>query len=205
MGEGGRSELEATHTAAGLDLDYDREYASDGVSRYGAYLRDRASWWAGDDPESDPEYVAVRSTARCWEIGSGPIMGPPLVVLHPRILTATAAADEYDGRQLVRTVRLVVGLSDGLRRVLGYQWRSWQHDEYGPSGPTWSEPYEPSGGPLRVALPTLTLSWPVPAARLPLPGGGLPDVDDAIEAVAAVADVLNGELRPVLAYLAGER
>src|SRR6266536_3525123 len=132
-------------------------------------------------------------------------LAPAMVVLHPRILTATAAVDDYDGRQLVLTVRLVVGLPDGLHRVLGYQWRSWQHDQYGPAGPTWSEPYERSGGPPRVALPTLSLSWPVPAARLPLAGGGLPDVDAAIETVAAVADVFNGELGPVLAYLAGQR
>src|SRR6266536_38462 len=204
MREGGRPDFEATHTAAWLDLDYDREYASDGVSRYGAYLRDRAWWW-DDDPAADADRAAVVSAARCWEIANGPIMGPALVVLHPRILTAQAGVDEYDGRQLVLTVRLVVGLPDGLRRVLGYQWRSWQHDQYGPSGPTWTEPYERSGGPLRVALPTLSLSWPAPAARLPLPGGGLPDVDDAIEAVSAVAGVVNGELRPVLAYLAGER
>jgi hypothetical protein len=204
-GQSVRPDFDVTHTAAWLDLGYDREFASDGVSRYGAYLRDRASWWHADDPESDPEYLAVRSAARCWEIANGPIMGPALVVLHPRILTARAAADEYDGRQLVLTVRLVVGLPDGLRRVLGYQWRSWQHEEYGPSGPTWSEPYERSGGPLRVALPTLSLSWPVPAARLPFPGGGLPDVDAAIDAVAAVAEVLNGELGPVLAHLAGQR
>jgi len=201
----GRPDLEATHTAAWLDLGYDREYASDGVSRYGAYLRDRASWWDDDDPGSDSVYAAGRSAARCWEIANGPIMAPGLVVLHPRILTATAGVDDYDGRQLVLTVRLVAGLPDGLRQVLGYQWRSWQHEEYGASGPTWTEPYERSGGPLRMALPTLSLSWPVPAARLPFPGGGLPDVDLAIDVVAAVAEVLNGELGPVLAYLAGQR
>jgi len=51
----------------------------------------------------------------------------------------------------------------------------------------------------------VSVSWPVPAARLPSPGGGLPDVDAAIDLVAAVAEVLNGELRSVLAHLAGQR
>ena len=73
------------------------------------------------------------------------------------------------------------------------------------SGPVWAEPYDRLGRPVRMVLPTLSLSWPVPAAGLPLPGGGLPTVGAAIDAVAAVAEVLNGELRPVLAYLAGQR
>ena len=198
----GRPDLEATHTAAWLDLGYDREYASDGVSRYGAYLRDRASWWDDDDPGSDSVYAAGRSAARCWEIANGPIMAPGLVVLHPRILTATAGVDDYDGRQLVLTVRLVAGLPDGLRRLLSL-WRSWRYQQHGLSEPAWVEPHDRSGRPVRMALPTLTLSWPVPAAGLPLPGGGLPDVRAAIDAVSAVAEVLNGELRPVLAHLAG--
>jgi hypothetical protein len=203
-GTGERPDFEATYTAAWLDLDYDREYASDGVSRYGAYLRDRAWWW-DDDPADDAERTAVVSAARCWEIGNGPIMGPPLVVLHPRILTATAGADEDDGRQLVLTVRLVVGLPDELRRLLGSGWRGWQYERRPLSEPAWVEPCDGTGRPLRMALPTVVLSWPVPAAQLPPVGGGLPDVEAAIEAVATVAELLNGELRPVLAYLAGQR
>jgi hypothetical protein len=201
-GRGGRPDLEATHTAAWLDLGYDREFASDGVSRYGAYLRDRASWWDDDDAESDSVYAGARSAARCWEIANGPIMAPGLVRLHPRILTAHAAVDDYDGRQVVLTVRLVAGLPDGLRRLLS-GWRSWQYQQRGLSEPAWVEPYDRTGRPVRMALPTLTLSWPVPAVGLPRPGGGLPDVAAAIDAVAAVAEVFNGELRPVLAHLAG--
>jgi len=204
-GEGERPDLEATHIAAWLDLGYDREYASDGVSRYGAYLRDRTSWWNDDGAESDVEYAAVRSAARCWEIANGPIMAPALVWLHPRILTAQAGVDDYDGRQLVLTVRLVAGLPDGLRRLLGSGWRSWQYQQRGLPAPAWVEPYDRSGRPMRMALPTVSVSWPVPAARLPSPGGGLPDVDAAIDLVAAVAEVLNGELRSVLAHLAGQR
>ncbi len=203
-GSGGRPEFEATHTAAWLDLGYDREYASDGVSRYGAYLRDRAWWW-DEDAGLDGLSVRARSAARCWEIGNGPIMAPSLVVLHPRILSATAGVDDYDGRQLVLTVRLVVGLPDGLARLLGSGWRSWHYQQYGPAGPAWVEPYDPTGRPLRTALPTLSLSWPTPAARLPMPPGGPSDVAAAIEAATAVAEVLTGELRPVLAYLAGQR
>src|SRR5439155_18706313 len=84
-GMSSRPDFEATHTAAGLDLGYDREYASDRVSRYGAYLRDRAWWWADDDPQSDLGYLAARTAARCWEIANGPIVAPGLVSLHPRI------------------------------------------------------------------------------------------------------------------------
>jgi hypothetical protein len=196
---------EATHTATWLDLDYDRAYASDGRSRYGAYLRDRAWWWADDYPRLDGDAVRVLSAGRCWEIANGPIMAPGLVLTHPRVLSALAVPDEYDGRHLVVTVNLVAGLPAELRSLLGGRWRGWQYERAGFGESYWAEPHNRDGRPVRAALPTLALSWPVPAAELPPMPGDVPDVGEAIEAVSAVAGVLNRELRPVLAALAGDR
>jgi hypothetical protein len=202
---GGRPDWETTHTAACLDLAYDRAYASDRRSRYGAYLRDRAWWWADDHPRLDGDAVKVLCAGRCWEIANGPIMAPGLVVTHPRVLSALAAPDEYDGRHLVVTVRLVAGLPAELRGLLGGRWRGWQYEQTGFGEPYWGEPHDRDGRPVRAALPTLVLSWPVPAADLPPMAGGVPDVEEAIGAVSAVAGALNRESRPVLAALAGAR
>jgi hypothetical protein len=196
----GRSDFEATATAAWLDVAYDRDFASDGRSRFGSYLRDRASWWADDEPGDDPEWTRVRSAARCWDIANGPIMAPALVTTHPRVLAVTAAASEYDGRDLVLTARLVTGLPEQLRRALGGGWRGWQRQRSGIEA-WWAEPGDGYGRPVRMALPTLALSWPVPAAELPALRPGVPAVCDAIGAVASVADAANRQLRSVLAAL----
>jgi hypothetical protein len=197
---GGRPDFELTHTAAWLDLAEDRQRASCGDSRYGAYLRDRAGWWADDDPRSDPRLARARNAQRCWEIANGPIMSPGLVQLHPRILSATAHVDGHAG-ELVLCAQLAMALPGGLHTTLGYRWRSWTRAGGPVAEPAWIEPYERSGGPVRAALPTLALSWPVDAADIALTAGP-GDVAAAIEAVTVVAELFNDELRPVLRHLA---
>src|SRR5262249_3488193 len=53
-----------------IDRDYDREYASDGISRYGAYLRD-----ATFRPWTDHDQ-AVEWAVFAWERATGPVMSP---------------------------------------------------------------------------------------------------------------------------------
>lgn len=85
-----------------LDLDYDREYASNGRSRYARYLDDAAGPFAeiwADDPTV--EFAAV-----AWRVANGPIMSPGLVRHHPRVISAEALRSDWNG-QMVGSVRLV--------------------------------------------------------------------------------------------------
>ncbi len=74
--------MSALPTAFWADRDYDREFASDGISRYGAYLRD-ASFepWTDDDQ-------AVEWAVFAWERATGPVMSPGYVRCHSRVLPA---------------------------------------------------------------------------------------------------------------------
>ena len=69
-----------------IDPDYDREQASDGQSRYGAYVRDHARLFdpwqdAPDGVTRDPVDFAIAA----FRVATGPIMGPGFVRWHPRV------------------------------------------------------------------------------------------------------------------------
>jgi hypothetical protein len=197
-----RPDFVAEARAVWVDRGWDRDRASDGVSRYGFYLRDRAGWFADLDP-SDPgqgEGDRVRFAAAAWTVATGPVMSPPLVATHPRVLGVTAAVDDWGGRHLLLTTELVSGLPAGLGQALGWRWRGWVYDRgFG----VWREPDRGGGDPPRLALPTLRLVTPVPAGVLPVPGAAQPDTGQAFAAVDAVVAGLNAALRPVLAVLDG--
>jgi hypothetical protein len=194
-----RPDFVAASVAVWVDRGYDREFASDGRSRYGFYLRERPGWFADLDP-GEPECAEgdrVRFAQAAWTIANGPIMAPPLVLTHPRVLSVTAQGDEWDWGHLLVTVELVSALPACLGGVLRWPWQGWAHDSY----LGWHEPDRGPGDPPRVALPTLAVVVPVPAAGLPVPGPVQPVTAEALGAVEAVAAVLNAELRPVLAAL----
>ena len=65
-----------------VDRDYDCAHASDGISRYGAYLRD-----ATFEPWTDNDH-AVEWAAFAWRRATGPVMSLGYVRYHPRVLGA---------------------------------------------------------------------------------------------------------------------
>ena len=83
-----------------VDRDYDRSHASDGISRYGAYLRDAAF-----EPWTDQDR-AVEWAVFAWERATGPVMSPAYVRYHPRVLGARLERSGWDG-SLVAGVTLV--------------------------------------------------------------------------------------------------
>src|SRR5262249_27987381 len=83
-----------------IDGDYDREYASDGISRYGAYLRD-----ATFEPWTD-DGQAVEWAVFAWRRATGPGMSPGYVRYHVRVLAARLERSGWDG-SLVAGVTLI--------------------------------------------------------------------------------------------------
>jgi hypothetical protein len=176
-----------------VDRDHDRPAASDGVSRYGAYLRDHAALFdpwgeAADGVTADP----VEFSIAAFKVATGPIMSPGYLRWHGRVRDHGAGRSEHDGR-LVLSVTLAV--PSPVR--LGWDWRGWERDFHG----DWLEPNDRHP----VGLARLKLRWPVGTDRLPTPGPprrpGVPNLADAARAVVVLVDQVNATVGPVLAEL----
>ena len=181
-----------------IDPDYDRANASDGQSRYGAYVRDYARLFdpwqdAPDGVTADPVEFAMAA----FRVATGPIMSPSYVRWHPRVCAYGTDRNDYDGR-LVASVSLA---TPAPLRLPGWSWRGWDrdfHDQF----------LEPEyRGP--VALGRLELRWPLGDDQLHRPArprtAGRPNLVDAIAAVAVVVGSANHTAGPVLAALEAER
>jgi len=182
-----------------VDLHGDRTSASDGISRYGAYLRSHAELFDpwGEAPNgitTDPGEFA----SAAFRVACGPIMSPGYVHWHPRILDHQVDHGESpDPSRLICKVTLATGLP--LR--LGSPWWSWT--TY--MGRDWSEPEDAR----HAALTRLELRWPIQVAWMPRPRPparpGEPNLVDARAAVRVLV-AANTTVEPVLARLEdGER
>jgi hypothetical protein len=180
-----------------VDSDWDRSNASDGVSRYGAYLRGHTELFdpwreAPNGITQDPGEFAIAAL----QVATGPIMSPGYLRWHPRVLDykLDRGLDPEPGR-LVCTVILATSLP----LWLGTPWRSWT--TY--MGRDWSEPDDAK----HAALARLELRWPLPDATLPRPRpparSGYPNLRDAKASVRALVEVINQTAGPVLAKLEG--
>ena len=179
-----------------LDPDYDRAYASDGLSRYGAYVRDHVQLFdpwqdAPDGVTQDPVEFAVAA----FRVATGPIMWPGFIRWHPRVCGYGTERSDHDGR-LVVSVTLATPMPLGLP---GWSWRSSDRD----LGDHYLEPEDR----WPVALGRLELRWPIDGDQLHRPARprvqGRPNLVDATTAVAAVVGSANHTAGPVLAALEG--
>jgi hypothetical protein len=192
-------------TAFWVDRDYDREFASDGISRYGAYLRD-----AVFEPWTD-EDRAVEWAVFAWHRATGPVMSPGYVRCHPSVLAARLERSGWDG-SLVAAVGLISTWPEQLKTALARgvrlsdrdaYWQDWPTEYHGETV-TYYEPSEADVAARPYALTTLSLQFTVPSAALPEP----PTTPAAVlgagqKAVAVVVAELNRIVGPVLS--AGSR
>lgn len=112
-----------------IDLDHDYERASDGRSRYGAYIRERAGWFT----DIGTHQPTAEFAALAWRIATSPIMSPPLVHAHPRIISAVLSRSNYDG-SLCAAVSVVAPLPQQLHRLRpadGGYFRDWNTGLFG--------------------------------------------------------------------------
>jgi hypothetical protein len=181
-----------------IDADWDRSRASDGVSRYGAYLRGHAELfepWDDEEPggiTTEPGPFAVAA----FRVATGPIMSPGYVVWHPRVLDHEVSYGENpDPRRLI--LKLTLALRLPLR--LDGPWWSWTKD----LGRDWFEPDEDR----HAALASLELRWPLATSTLPRPRpprrSGVANLADAKASVRALVEEFNATAGPVLARLEG--
>jgi hypothetical protein len=184
-----------------VDQDYDREHTSDGISRYGAYLRG-----ATFEPWTDHDQ-AVEWAAFAWRRATGPVMSPGYVRYHPQVLAAQLERSSWDG-SLAAAVTLISSWPEELKTPLarglklGDREASWQDWPIQCLGDTVSyhEPSEADVAARPYLLATVSLQFMVPSAALPQP----PATSAALlsagqQAVAVVVAKLNRIVGPVLA------
>jgi len=144
-----------------IDHEHDRASASDGVSRYGAYLSQRAAWFR--DIDTPEEFAAT-----AWRVATGPVMSPGLVRTRPDLGGVTLDFDEGGEGILRATVRVplpyhrVRGASERLRHPIG-DWhaeRTWD-----PEGTRYDKPR--ASREHAAMLVTAAVLIPVNTARLP--------------------------------------
>ena len=142
-----------------VDRDHDREHASNGVSRYGAYLRD-----AVFEPWTDHDQT-VEWAVFAWRRATGPVMSPGYVRYHPRVLAARLERSGWDG-SLVAGVDLVSTWPEELTAALG-RGRGWAARMCpGTTGPPDTAAVMPSAttSPAKPMSPPSHTCWSPPAS-----------------------------------------
>jgi hypothetical protein len=187
----------STHALVGTDETYDRANASDGVSRYGAYLSQRAHLFTGVDG-GPPDVVTF--TVLAWRIACPPVMSPGYVRRRSGITGITLRhCDEPD--VLVADVEVRLPWPAGLRPWDGplNSWRDWQSHH----GRDDQEPHRlaPRDDDKPALLHTAHLWLPIRHTDLPEPRlrvAGDIDTDDAKRAVRGVCSLVNEVAGPVV-------
>jgi len=188
-----------------VDTDYDREYASNGHSRYAAYLRDAAF-----EPWTDNDR-SVEWSVFAWRRATGPVMSPGYVRYHPRVLGAQLARSGWNVG-LIAIVSLACSWPDQLKTMLikplplggrAAYWQDWP-TEYLGGDTRYYEPGEADLAARPYVLTTLSLQFTVPSAALPEPPADTTaQLGAAQHALAVLVRELNRIVGPVLSALSG--
>jgi hypothetical protein len=179
-----------TRTAFCRNDCYDRDQASDGVSRYGAYLAQKHSMFL--DYDQEPTSSRWEFAAAAWQIAQSPIMSPGYVTPHPRVQSADVTWDD-EGHLAITVTIVLPDLPQGTQMPRA---RGWSYDSI---SDRW---YDPQDSSRLTALCLMKVRVPVPADVLPDPDyqGGIPRTITAIDAITAVCHLLNRELAALLEH-----
>jgi hypothetical protein len=195
-----------------VDAEYDREYASDGVSRYGTYVRDRldgsfAECWDGAFGEASTRLAEFAAAA--WRTATGPVMAPGYVRHHSRVLSTCVERSQWDGT-LVAAVPLVAPWPTALAQSFdwrrGQYWRDWPTELRG-EGYDYVDPTEKDVTEHPFMQASLALTFAVPVGLLPAaPSGPADGVEYAArQAIAGLVTELNRLVGPLPDVLEGGR
>lgn len=144
-----------------IDHEHDRTSASDGVSRYGAYLRQRAAWFRDLD-------TAAQFAATAWCVATSPVMTPGLVRMRSDLTGVTLGFDEAGEGILRATVRVPLTRHRlrGTNERLGYPVADWHIEHsWDPDGPRYEEPRASRNH--AAVLVTAAVIIPLNTAHLP--------------------------------------
>jgi hypothetical protein len=127
--------MAADNAAFWIDYDYDRENASDGISRYGAYVRQSSamaeSW---DGTWDDAQVRQARFAEAAWATATTPVMSPGFIRRHPRVISAVVQFNAWDAT-LAGCVQLVTPWPQTLATSRDWRcdvwWQDWPMETLG--------------------------------------------------------------------------
>ncbi|MDH6126897.1 hypothetical protein [Kitasatospora sp. GP82] len=158
-----------THSTLAIADDfYDRARASDGTSRYGAYLAQNAHLLHDYGHPVTPAGFA----SAAWFIATSPVMSPGYVRTRPDLTAITVVSAGEDGLDIA--LRIDVPLHHGTLAHWPARTLDWQTDRNGWTDSTWKRVAEPDLTDRPALLVTATLLVPVPAALLVTPTAARP-------------------------------
>jgi hypothetical protein len=184
-----------TNPLAWVDEDYDVDYASDGISRFGSYVRQRAHLFVDDwEPLSAASFAAT-----VWSVATSPVMSPGYVRIRPDVWSLTCFPGEEPGfllAELEVRVPWPAALRGGQELDGWFSWQrttSWAHEET-----MYLEPV----GDRRSLLVTSVLRVPIDEGILPTPCRfAALDVSTAKRAISVICTEVNATAGPVVARL----
>lgn len=187
-----------------IEHEHDRMAASDGVSRYGVYVRQRipagfAECWDG----TFESLLAERFASLAWRTATSPVMAPPYARWRSPVLSARFGLDADGGSDgLIATVEIASrwprGLQDERGHVGGRAWHSWRRERSWDGEEYLREPYEDEVARGEYyALTTVRLVFPVPVSLLPAAPGACRRHGEVEEAARHAVAALTGELNRV--------
>jgi hypothetical protein len=184
----------------------DRERASNGYSRYGAYIADRpAKFHEYEDP--DTPLTADEFAAAAWEVATPPIL-VGYVNLRPDLEAVTTAFTENGDLLLKVSVPLWHGDLPADRRPR-YPWQDWTTEyDIASRDDKYRHAFEPEIKGDRPAVLTVshilipTTGWDLPA---PQHTKGRALVEEAKQVVNEIARRVNQDAGPMVAQLLGDK
>ncbi|MGW7580293.1 hypothetical protein ACWGKU_19200 [Kitasatospora sp. NPDC054768] len=182
-----------------LDDTADRESASDGRSRYGAYIAHHA-----DDFHEDGEPLRpVEFAAAAWRTATSPVMAPGYAVVRPDLDRVEVYVDHEGGAQFCAKVGL---RHSALAHRLTGRPLDWECAPWSRPGEAWPVLVGPERTDRPAVLVTATVLLPVPECILVTPTVARPGralTGEAKTVVAALAEHANRNLAPLVAGLLG--
>ncbi|WP_327073855.1 hypothetical protein OG196_23510 [Kitasatospora purpeofusca] len=188
-------------TLAIVDDIRDREQASDGHSRYGAYLAQHADDFHEDGAPLRPVEFAIAA----WRTATAPVMAPGYVAVRPDVYPLDVYRDHHGNPGFCAKVGLRHG--DLARRPdHRLRARDWERDPWGRHDDPFPVLISPERTDRPAVLVAATLLLPIPDDILLRPTAARPGrtlTHEAKQVVAALAAHANTHLSPLVDDLLG--
>lgn len=184
-----------------VDRAGDRERASDGHSRYGAYVRDRELKFSEQDGESRKPLWPIGFAIEAWRVACSPVMSPGLVQWRPDLHRVALELTD-DGRLAVAVTLPLTHRS--IMPGVPWNWGDWQryrlsaedgYAELGQPEPKGKDPLLTVSAQIRH-VPEWTLLQPNATSGIEL-------VEECIASVEHTAAIINQEVGLLVSRLLG--
>jgi hypothetical protein len=193
-----------------VDEEYDRDQASDGVSRFGAYVRKSGAIAEclaerNDVARPDTQALQARFAAAAWETALPPVMSPGFVRRRRRILSARVEFNAWDAT-LTGSVELVTPWPQLLAESRDWQhgawWHDWPYERFG-AVEYWREPGEDELAARPYLMASVRLEFPLGlAVPLPVVPSSPRGTEEAAQhAVRVLMLAMNATVTPVIEAL----